>query len=321
MKVLNWFKKYFIPHKHNDHKPHILRLKGTFLMLAIIFFIEAIFLVQIFVLFPNVKFFAEILVSALVQDTNANRLADNLSDLKINPLLMQAAQAKADDMAVNSYFAHTSPSSVTPWYWFQKAGYEYIYAGENLAINFSDSEDVVNAWMNSAGHRANILNGYFTEIGIGIAKGIYQKKETVFIVQMFGRPAGVLASASSKQVAVKTLQPALNLTDQTQMFIAVKNASEPEVLPTETNSVKADTGQNLSIYNLVVKFVASPDARTKNLYFIILGIISLALILNILVKIKVQHPHIIMNGIVLILIINAVLIINQYLTTISGKIF
>lgn len=320
-KISNWFKKYFIPHEYNDHKPHILRGKATVLILGIIILIEAIFLVQVFVLFPNVNFFSEILECVLVKETNSDRLADNLPALKVNPLLSGAAQAKAEDMAKKGYFSHTSPEGVTPWYWISRVGYQYTYAGENLAINFSDSKDVVDAWMNSAGHRANILNGNFTEIGIGIAKGIYQNRETVFIVQMFGKPAQAVASTMPQPVVLKSLQPADNLTDQNQTFIAVKNAGEPEVLPVETTGLKTLSKENNSLSTLVARFVAEPGNRTNYLYLIILAVISAALILSILFKVKTRHPRIILNGIILIFIINAVLIINQYFLNVNSKIF
>jgi hypothetical protein len=308
----NWLKKYFIPHEHNDYKPHILRREAMILMFGIIFFAEILFLVQIFVLFPNVKFFSYVLECVLIKETNSNRLADNLPTLGANPLLTGAAQAKADDMASKGYFAHTSPEGITPWYWVSRVGYQYSYAGENLAINFLDSKDVVDAWMNSADHRANILNNHFTEIGIGIAKGIYQNRETVFVVQMFGRPADQLASASPKQVAFEQ-----------QTFIAVKSA---EVLSTETSSVKSETvkpetPKNLSIATFIGELVAAPRTRTETLYLIILAIISVALILNIIIKMKIQHPRIILNGILLILIINTVLLINHYLVVVNGKVF
>ena len=60
---------------------------------------------------------------------------------------------KAQDMATLGYFAHVSPDGKTPWYWIEKVGYDYQYAGENLAINFSDSKDVTNAWMASPLHK------------------------------------------------------------------------------------------------------------------------------------------------------------------------
>jgi hypothetical protein len=108
-------------------------------------------------------------------------------------LLTVAAQDKANDEATKGYFAHTSPQGLTPWYWFQQVGYNFDYAGENLAVNFSDSEDVTTAWMNSPEHRANILNTDFTQIGIAAAQGVYEGEPTTFVVEEFGTPAPAAA--------------------------------------------------------------------------------------------------------------------------------
>jgi uncharacterized protein YkwD len=130
-----------------------------------------------------------IYASVLVNLTNQNRTAANIAELRVSAVLEKAAQMKADHMAANSYFAHNTPDGKTPWYWFREAGYEYVYAGENLAVNFENSEDVENAWMNSRGHFLNIMNPKFTEIGIATSTGIYKGRQAVFVVQMFGAPA------------------------------------------------------------------------------------------------------------------------------------
>ena len=129
-----------------------------------------------------------IYASVLVSLTNQNRAAANIAELKINPLLEKAAQMKADDMASKSYFAHNTPEGKTPWYFVEQAGYKYIYAGENLAVNFENSEDVETAWMNSRGHFLNIMNPKFTQIGIATSTGIYKGRTAIFVVQMFGAP-------------------------------------------------------------------------------------------------------------------------------------
>jgi len=129
-----------------------------------------------------------IYASVLVNLTNQNRALANISQLTVSPILEKAAQMKADDMAAKGYFAHNTPEGFTPWYWFDKAGYKYIYAGENLAVNFQNSEDVETAWMNSRGHFLNIMNPKFTEIGIATSTGIYKGRQAIFVVQMFGAP-------------------------------------------------------------------------------------------------------------------------------------
>ncbi len=134
-------------------------------------------------------YIAAVIAAVLVDLTNVDREAQQLQGLRINPKLVEAAQAKANDMAEKGYFAHQTPDGFDSWHWFELVGYDYAYAGENLAVDFGESGDVQIAWMNSPTHRKNILNENYTEIGIATAKGMYKGHETTFAVQMFGRPS------------------------------------------------------------------------------------------------------------------------------------
>ena len=133
--------------------------------------------------------FAAILPAVVAALTNDARAANNVAGLKDNILLDHAAQAKANDMAAKGYFAHVSPDGTLPWDWISRAGYRYVYAGENLAVNFNDSDKVVNAWLASPTHRFNILRPQYTEIGVGTASGMYNGQPATFVVQMFASPA------------------------------------------------------------------------------------------------------------------------------------
>lgn len=138
---------------------------------------------------------AAVVSSVLTGLANQDRAQNGLAALTVNPLLTAAAQDKANDMAAKGYFAHVSPQGVDPWHWFGVAGYSFTYAGENLAVDFSDSGDVNTAWMNSPEHRKNILDPHYTEIGIATAEGMYQGHPTVFVVQEFGSPASTKVQA------------------------------------------------------------------------------------------------------------------------------
>ena len=140
--------------------------------------------------------------SVVVDMTNQERASLGIGELKVNEALRKAAQAKADDMAKKGYFAHVTPDGKTPWYWIDQTGYQYKSAGENLAVNFDYSKDVVQAWMNSPTHRANIVKAKYQEIGIGIAEGFYQGRPSVFVVQMFGTPKGELGFGNVPVVTV-----------------------------------------------------------------------------------------------------------------------
>lgn len=202
--ILELARHYFIPHPGNNHKPHLFRDHTVFFLMAFIIGTEFV-VISASLLFHQTSFFlSAVLPNALVELTNQERVKSAVPVLKMNPLLAKAAEAKAKDMASKGYFAHTSPDGTTPWYWIINSGYVFDRAGENLAVNFYGSEDVVNAWMNSPSHKQNILSAGFTEVGIGIAEGMYQGRSVVFVAQMFGKPATIapLALEEARAVAV-----------------------------------------------------------------------------------------------------------------------
>src|SRR5690606_5212160 len=153
------------------------------------------------VLINRIDFLGAIYSSVLVDLANESRVQNRRAPLVVNPLLEEAARLKAEDMAEKGYFSHVSPDGKSPWYWISGAGYKFIYAGENLAVDFEYSEDVNEAWLNSPGHRDNILNNQFTEIGIATAEGRYNGRKTTFVVQMFGTPVPQVQPEPQAQVA------------------------------------------------------------------------------------------------------------------------
>lgn len=115
----------------------------------------------------NQKKEAKSFVDLVIDLTNAERQKNGLPALKKDANLMKSAQAKSVDMYENNYFAHESPSGESPFDLMKKHGVTYRTAGENIAQGHTTPESVVTAWMNSPGHRDNILNADFTHIGVG----------------------------------------------------------------------------------------------------------------------------------------------------------
>ncbi len=161
-----------------------------------------------------------VLPAVVVELTNDERVDNAAAPLRRNATLDEAARLKAEHMAKHEYFSHFSPDGTSPWYWFDEAGYVYAHAGENLAIHFTDSSEVVEAWMKSPAHRQNIVDGKFTEIGVGTAKGSYEGYNTVYVVQLFGTPA--VPPTPAKTV------PAAPVVTEVTPVVAV-NVSEPTV--------------------------------------------------------------------------------------------
>lgn len=132
---------------------------------------------------------------------NAERQEKNLSILSENSELNQAAQMKAEDMIKNDYFAHNSPQGRSPWHWFEKSGYDYKFAGENLAVNYSNAKEQHEAWMNSPTHRDNILNANYREVGVAVLEGKIDGARSILTVQLFGAPMVAAVKSQKAQPA------------------------------------------------------------------------------------------------------------------------
>lgn len=249
---------------------------------------------------------AAVLSAKLVDLTNSDRESDQLGTLTVNPVLVAAAQAKADDMAKNEYFAHTSPSGLDSWHWFKQAGYSFSYAGENLAVDFTDSNDVNEAWLNSPTHRANILNGHFTEIGIATAKGTYQGHSTTFVVQMFGTPAKA-APIASASVPQNPTEPAIARTEAADTQVlgtsvsSVKPAPAPKVAQVKKETVTGNTNVQPAAPTEIApapthyapfwaNFVSAPRSLLRGVYIFFGLLLALALIIR--TRFELKHHHV-----------------------------
>ena len=144
---------------------------------------------------------SEINAENVIQYVNAARTKEGLSKLATSEKLTAVATAKVNDMVTNHYFAHTSPAGLNPWHWFETVGYDYKYAGENLAINFIAAEEQQKAWMNSPTHRKNILNVNYQEIGVAVAAGEVNGTMGIIAVQEFGTLAHPGAGSDKKDFA------------------------------------------------------------------------------------------------------------------------
>ena len=275
----------FIPCSENDFRPHFL--KSKFLLYYIIgLVVSSIFAAVFLVSFPKSVFFAEVAKNALITLTNQERSDLGLAPLKENMKLNEVALGKAKDMLANNYFAHSSPTGVTPWYWFRNAGYHYQAAGENLAVGFIDSEEVVDAWIDSPSHRANLLNPGFQEIGIAVLTGELNGQETTLVVQSFGSPAETVSSVAgslSKEVKVE----------------------EPVIITTERKVAETDTSVAAAAQFITTDYFGIAH---KILFYSII-LIGFALILNIFIHIKVQDTALILRSIVFLILLAGLMVL------------
>lgn len=189
--MLGFLNHLFIPHSKNNHRAKILH-NSTLLMLVFGLFALSFFGKVIALKYPEVLGISySISEGELLAQVNQERQKNGLTTLNQNSELDAAAQKKAADMFAKNYWAHFAPDgSTSPWAFIKGEGYAYRYAGENLAKGFTDSNSVVNAWMNSPTHRENLLSGKYQDVGFAIVEGKLQGEDTVLIVQMFGTIPG-----------------------------------------------------------------------------------------------------------------------------------
>jgi hypothetical protein len=225
--MLRWLKDHCVPHAGNDYRPHLLQRVAMVGMLGLVLVSFVLANAQS-ILWLNIDWLiSAVLPAVVVEETNEERADGAIRPLTRNATLDRAAQLKAEHMAEIGYFAHYAPDGTSPWHWFRSVNYPFVHAGENLAVHFNDSQEVVEAWMDSPTHRANIMNGNYTEIGIGVAKGRFEGHNTVFVVQMFGTPA--VANAVANTVVTETVAAEVQ---------AVAEVAEPD-LETDTPRVAA----------------------------------------------------------------------------------
>lgn len=193
-------KSFFLPHPTTHEKAKLLSWHFLFIYFLLFALLRISFdLVGIYR--PGVLgTTSQITAEKIIEDTNIERQKAGLSPVVANMALSQAAREKAANMFAENYWAHFSPSGRDPWGFIKSAGYKFTYAGENLARNFSDSDGIVVAWMNSPTHRENILNSNYQEIGVAVEDGILQGQQTTLVVQMFGKPTQAIAVAPPQTV-------------------------------------------------------------------------------------------------------------------------
>lgn len=199
---------------------------------------------------------AAVNAAEVVTLTNAERTDDGIPALQRNALLDQAAQMKAQDMAAKGYYAHVSPDGVTPMYWVDKAGYKYLIIGENLVVNRTDAEQVVDAFMGSPGHKANILRKDFTEIGVGVANGVYKGKDATFTVQIFAAPYPSVSTAVA-QTSKENVKQSSTVTKAAPEKIKV-SSSVPRATSTVAAPAVRETVANADSIQEKVKEIIKP---------------------------------------------------------------
>ncbi len=305
-----------------------LSLRSVLLIFLITVFIEFLFLSSHVGRVSFDDLLAKIVPGELIELTNIRREDAGVAQLNPDPALTAAALMKARDMAENEYFAHTSPEGVTPWYWFEKVGYDYNFAGENLAVNFTEAERVDQAWMDSPSHRRNIINERFEDIGIATAEGRYRGRRAYFVVQLFGTRAPETVetfSYSEEQdpVTLESNQEELVLGEQkeaTSVLSSEESNDEKDIEEKESFAlIRRDLNDNPSLiigspekslpyiedqpeYKTFWEKITS-SGQSMAYFLLIFGyLFSLMILLNLLVLKKVSFAAVTVNGLTILII-------------------
>ncbi len=267
----------FHPQRSNNHRPRLLHPAAYLVYLSFgVIFLAGLRLQTLMSQGSVLGYASNITPTQVIEQTNQERRRLGLPALTYNAELNAAALKKGQDMFSQQYWAHTSPVGKEPWAFMKEAGYEYQAAGENLARDFSVTSDMVQAWMDSPTHRANVVNPKYTEIGVAVIDGTLQGYETTLVVQMFGQPSKtvarqptVLPAAEANQVAVA---PA---TDQAEQLVAVESRPAPvtQLVPTPTVLARALVPQG----SLERSPLFSPLQLTKVFFLAVILMIILTL--------------------------------------------
>lgn len=299
--MIKTVKNYFIPHKGNSYTPHLLR-ERSLLVLFILAFILFFTSLGNFYFLKKTDFGATVLPAVLVDLTNEYRIENNLKPLLVNADLQKAALMKAKDMADNGYFAHTSPTGVSPWQWFSRVGYPFVYAGENLAINFSESSDVEKAWIASPTHHANLINEKFDETGIATYEGLYEGKSATFVVQLFGKRADVVTSPKESSnpritkpevkgesltiaqapIDPEEVAPVFLVNEKT--FAVVQNLNENEPRDSDYSE-----GDKIQASTFVQRFIANQNKYVQYIYVGLMILVYIVLVSMIVMQLRFKH--------------------------------
>jgi len=213
----------------------------------------------------------------IINLTNEIRSSLGLNLLIKNDVLNKGAYEKAQDMLTEQYFAHVSPKKKGLGYWLRKNNYTYSTAGENLAMGFVDAADVVNAWVQSKTHYANIIDPDFTEIGVGVVSGKFNGYDTTLVAQFFGSvndiPVAnivtrepnentVVSDSSQKVFGEKIIASSLSV----PILSYPKNDSVVNENPTYF-SVLAVSAKTLNVYLNDVKYLELTNSKDGNFEF------------------------------------------------------
>lgn len=234
----NWF----IPHKDTHKKAHLISWEGLTIYILIFILLQVTFSIVSFIKPGILGISSSISQQKIIELTNTERDKLGLSKVSENEALNYAAQLKAQNMFSENYWSHFAPSGKTPWDFILGSGYKFAFAGENLAKNFYNSDDVVVAWMDSPTHRDNLLNPRYKDIGVAVVDGVLNGQKTTLIVQMFGTTEMLAANPSVNISGKQVTVPKNDLQNATEIVSMLGESKQRNNLLIDPYTVSKTTG-------------------------------------------------------------------------------
>lgn len=253
---------FFYPQRSNNHKAKVLHPSGLGVIIALLI----VYQVAISA-FPTIQpgilgYAANIPPSQVIELANQKRAENGLLPLTHNSTLSAAAQSKGVHMLEQNYWAHIAPDGTEPWKFFTDFNYNYRFAGENLARDFSNPNSAIDAWMASPTHRDNMLSEKYTEVGVAVVEGDLDGVDTTIIVQFFGVPFADVAPAT------------VALSEVPEPALVVQPTAEPSAVPV---AAVVQGGQTEPEQVLVSPFSISRNV-TLGVVGVLLGVVAIDLI-------------------------------------------
>lgn len=294
--VSRWLKDHFVPYASNNHHPLYFRGASLAALGIAVLILQALYLGQTQIVFKQTGFLAAVLPGALVSLTNEDRIQNGVGELEEDEALSRIAQQKAEDMATRGYFSHTTPEGHEPWWWLDQAGYKYKHAGENLAVNFSDSEEVEKAWMDSPTHRANIVKPVYTKIGIGVARGTYEGERAIFVVQFFAAPPPPAVSTIKPDSVEPLLARPEPAVEAPTRAIAQAPSVPSGVLGTETPASAPPMRESVNLTDEFLRAITSPKMLFTSALYGFLTLTACMFAFAFLRRFRVPHPGVLVGS-------------------------
>lgn len=338
---------FFIPHHSNEYKPHVFRKRSVKNILLLVLVVKIALVSTLFILYPNAAKLNRDVVAKMYELINYYRSEKKIATLAPHEYLEQVALQKANDMLEHNYFSHFGVDGKKPWQWIDTSVYNYRSMGENLAMDFITAEAVFKAFQNSPSHDRNLLNSSYQHIGVAMKNGYLDGHDATVMVVMFASPrpvptvAPVVQKPASTELPVtETLktpaaepvqpkpaeQPAPPQEPEEQVAgvevgdeSGAAEALQPVAATDESLGISLDSEREFFIENLSSgvtfsqgSFIQRLIAWSDRFFTLFLIALVLLLIINIVVKIRVQHASVIANAILLIAVVYVALYSNVH---------